>query len=154
RVTLRTARQADPEELEAEVVLIATGRRPVTEDMGLESLGVELDRGYVVPRDWERLETSVPGVHVVGDLLPPPSLALAHASFAEGMRVAEVLAARPTPALHHPRLPRLSPAGRPLCSPTPGCRGSPTRRRRWPASGSPRRRRARSARTWSPTACP
>jgi hypothetical protein len=75
-VTLRTARQPDPEALEAEVVLIATGRRPVTEDIGLESLGVELDRGYVVPpHDWERLETSVDGVHVVGDLLPPPSLA-------------------------------------------------------------------------------
>jgi dihydrolipoamide dehydrogenase len=108
RVTLRTGKQADAETLEAEVVLIATGRRPVTEEMGLESLGVELDRGYVVPRDWERLETSVEGVHVVGDLLPPPSLALAHASFAEGMRVAEVLAGRPTPVLHYPWVPRVT----------------------------------------------
>jgi dihydrolipoamide dehydrogenase len=108
RVTLRTAPQPDPEELEAEVVLIATGRRPVTKDIGLESLGVELDRGYVVPRDWERLETSVKGVHVVGDLLPPPSLALAHASFAEGLRVAEVLAGRPTPVLHYPWVPRVT----------------------------------------------
>jgi dihydrolipoamide dehydrogenase len=108
RVTVRTARQADPESLDAEVVLIATGRRAVTENIGLESLGVEVDRGYVVPRDWERLETSVAGVHVVGDLLPPPSLALAHASFAEGMRVAEVLAGRPTPVLHYPWVPRVT----------------------------------------------
>ena len=108
RVTLRTAKQPDPETLEAEVVLIATGRRPVTEDIGLESLGVELDRGYVVPGDWGRLETSVEGVFVVGDLLPPPSLALAHASFAEGMRVAEVVAGTPTPVLHYPWVPRVT----------------------------------------------
>ncbi|MGO4425061.1 dihydrolipoyl dehydrogenase, partial [Streptomyces sp. MCAF7] len=38
------------------------------------------------------LETAVPGIHVVGDLLPPPSLGLAHASFTEGLLVAETLA--------------------------------------------------------------
>jgi dihydrolipoamide dehydrogenase len=78
--------------LETEKVLVAIGRVPVTENTGLEELGVKLDRGYVVPSDWATLQTSVPGIYAVGDILPPPSLALAHASFAEGIRVAEALA--------------------------------------------------------------
>lgn len=82
-------------EFRAEQLLLAVGREPVSEGLGLEDLGVTLERGYVVPRSWDRLETAVPGVHVVGDLLPPPSLALAHASFAEGLLVAETLAGSP-----------------------------------------------------------
>ncbi len=78
--------------LEAEKVLVAIGRIPVSENTGLEEVGVKVDRGYVVPSDWATLQTSVPGIYAVGDILPPPSLALAHASFAEGIRVAEVLA--------------------------------------------------------------
>ncbi|MGC8626376.1 MAG: dihydrolipoyl dehydrogenase [Acidimicrobiales bacterium] len=78
--------------LVADVLLSAIGRAPVSDGLGLDEIGVRRDRGFVVPADWARLETDVPGVHVVGDLLPPPSLALAHASFAEGMLVAEVLA--------------------------------------------------------------
>lgn len=78
--------------ISAEILLVATGRRPVTEDMGYEAVGVAMDRGFVTPADWNTLETNVPGVYAVGDILPPPSLALAHASFAEGMRVAEHVA--------------------------------------------------------------
>lgn len=87
--------EATTMELRAEQLLLAIGREPVSEGLGLEDLGVTIDRGYVVPRSWDRLETAVPGVHVVGDLLPPPSLALAHASFAEGLLVAETLAGSP-----------------------------------------------------------
>jgi dihydrolipoamide dehydrogenase len=76
----------------AEVLLIATGRRPLTDGMGYAEIGVALDRGFVTPGNWTTLETTVPGVYAVGDILPPPSLALAHASFAEGMRVAEHVA--------------------------------------------------------------
>ncbi len=82
--------------LVAELLLVAIGRAPVTDGLGLDEIGVRRDRGFVVPADWSRLETHVPGVHVVGDLLPPPSLALAHASFAEGLLVAEALAGYPT----------------------------------------------------------
>ncbi len=78
--------------LETEKVLVAIGREPVTRDIGLEDVGIKLDRGYVVPMDWATLETSVANIYAVGDILPPPSLALAHASFAEGIHVAEALA--------------------------------------------------------------
>ncbi|MGI5348210.1 dihydrolipoyl dehydrogenase [Streptomyces sp. CA-250714] len=83
----------------AERLLVAVGRVPVTDGLNLAAAGLATDeRGFVPPADWATLETAVPGVFVVGDLLPPPSLGLAHASFAEGLVVAETLAGlRPRP---------------------------------------------------------
>jgi dihydrolipoamide dehydrogenase len=89
-----------------EVILSAVGRSPVSDDLGLDELGVRRERGFVVPANWDRLETDVGGVHVVGDLLPPPSLALAHASFAEGLLVAETLAGVATPPIQYAGVPR------------------------------------------------
>lgn len=96
--TLRTPR-GESRTVEAERLLVAVGRVPVTDGLGLAAAGLATDeRGYVPPAHWSRLETVVPGIHVVGDLLPPPSLGLAHASFAEGLLVAETLAGlRPAP---------------------------------------------------------
>jgi dihydrolipoamide dehydrogenase len=95
-------------EVTAELVLVATGRRPVTEDMGIEEIGVRLDRGFIVPANWDTLETHVPGVYAVGDVLPPPSLALAHASFAEGMLVAELAAGLDSPPIDYAGVPRVT----------------------------------------------
>jgi dihydrolipoamide dehydrogenase len=100
--------KGDKSEVSAELLLVATGRAPVTEGMGLEEVGVELDRGFVVPADWDTLQTSVEGVYAVGDVLPPPSLALAHASFAEGMLVAELVAGRQPPAIDYAGVPRVT----------------------------------------------
>jgi dihydrolipoamide dehydrogenase len=99
RATVRTAR-GETRALRVERLLVAVGREPVTDGLGLAAAGVATDaRGFVAPADWSRLETASPGVHVVGDLLPPPSLGLAHASFAEALLVAETLAGvRPAPA--------------------------------------------------------
>ncbi|WP_136102769.1 dihydrolipoyl dehydrogenase [Streptomyces sp. S816] len=98
RARVRTAR-GETRTLTARRLLVAVGRIPVTEGLDLAAAGLATDaRGFVVPADRDRLETAVPGIHVVGDLLPPPSLGLAHASFAEGLVVAETLAGlRPTP---------------------------------------------------------
>lgn len=98
RAAVRTPR-GETRTVEAQRLLVAVGRVPVTDGLGLAAAGLGTDeRGHVVPADWGRLETSVPGIHVVGDLLPPPSLGLAHASFAEGLLVAETLAGlRPAP---------------------------------------------------------
>ncbi|MGW3564265.1 dihydrolipoyl dehydrogenase [Streptomyces sp. NPDC000941] len=92
RATVRPAR-GEPRTLDAQRLLVAVGRAPVTDALNLGAAGLTTDdRGFVAPADWSRLETAVPGIHVVGDLLPPPSLGLAHASFAEGLLVAETLA--------------------------------------------------------------
>ncbi|WP_298324803.1 dihydrolipoyl dehydrogenase [Haloactinopolyspora sp.] len=76
------------ESIDADVLLVAVGRGPVTEGLGFEEAGVTLDRGFV--RTDERLRTSVPGVYAVGDLVY--GLQLAHRGFAHGIFVAEEIA--------------------------------------------------------------
>lgn len=108
RATLRLAKGAE-RTVTVDRLLVAIGRTPVTEGLDLSAAGLRTDdRGHVPPADWDRLETSVPGVHVVGDLLPPPSLGLAHASFAEGVRVADALASVPGRAVDYQAVPRVT----------------------------------------------
>ncbi|HQY95376.1 MAG TPA: dihydrolipoyl dehydrogenase [Phycicoccus sp.] len=83
---------ADP--IEADLLLVAVGRGPVTEGLGYEEAGVTLDRGYVVAD--ERCRTSLSDVYAVGDIVP--GLQLAHRGFAQGIFVAEEIAGlEPTP---------------------------------------------------------
>ena len=84
-----TVEGGDASHLDAEVLLVAVGRGPVTEGAGLDAAGVELDdRGFVAVD--EQCRTNVEGVWAVGDVIP--TLGLAHASFQEGMLVADQLA--------------------------------------------------------------
>ncbi len=112
QVTVTVTSKGRTSEVSAELLLVATGRGAVTEGLGYEGIGVQLDRGYVVPADWATLETAAPGVYAVGDLLPPPSLALAHASFAEGMLVAELAAGLQSPPIDYAGVARVT-----YCSP-------------------------------------
>ncbi|WP_328583857.1 dihydrolipoyl dehydrogenase [Streptomyces sp. NBC_00370] len=108
RAVVRAAR-GESRTVEAERLLVAVGRAPVTEGLDLAAAGLTTDeRGHVVPADWTRLETAVPGIHVVGDLLPPPSLGLAHASFAEGLLVAETLAGVASQPVDYATVPRVT----------------------------------------------
>ncbi|MGV9275111.1 dihydrolipoyl dehydrogenase [Streptomyces griseosporeus] len=108
RAQVRTAR-GEVRTVEAERLLVAVGRVPVTDGLDLAAAGLATDeRGFVVPADWRRLETAVPGVHVVGDLLPPPSPGLAHASFAEGLLVAETLAGVVSAPVDYAAVPRVT----------------------------------------------
>ncbi len=84
------------ETLQADLLLVAVGRGPVSAGLGYEDVGVSVDRGFV-PTD-ERLRTNVPGVYAVGDLVP--GLQLAHRGFAHGIFVAEEIAGRqPVPVV-------------------------------------------------------
>ena len=75
-------------ELTGDKVLVAVGRRPFSEGLGLEGLGVELDkRGFIQVN--EHLETNVPGIFAIGDVVPGPMLA--HKAEEEGVAVAEYL---------------------------------------------------------------
>ncbi|TQJ90730.1 dihydrolipoamide dehydrogenase [Streptomyces sp. SLBN-31] len=107
RARVRTAR-GETRTVEVERLLVAVGRAPVTEGLHLAAAGLGTEtRGFVAPADWARLETAVSGVHVVGDLLPPPSLGLAHASFAEGLLVAETLAGVESVPVDYASVPRV-----------------------------------------------
>ena len=77
------------EEIEADVVLVAIGRRPYINGLGLDQVGVELDnRGRV--KIGKHFETSVPGIYAIGDVVEGPMLA--HKAEEEGVALAELLA--------------------------------------------------------------
>jgi len=69
--------------------LVSIGRRPYTEGLGLEALGVEIDNRGVIQVD-DRFQTAVPGVYAIGDCVPGPMLA--HKAEDEGMICVEMLA--------------------------------------------------------------
>ena len=71
--------------VEAELLLVAVGRGPVTEGLGFDEQGVEMERGFV--RTDERCRTNLEGVYAVGDIVP--GLQLAHRGFQQGIFVAE-----------------------------------------------------------------
>ncbi|HXE81067.1 MAG TPA: dihydrolipoyl dehydrogenase [Vicinamibacterales bacterium] len=94
------------EKLEAEYLLVATGRRPVTEGLGVEELGLALERGYI--RVDELYRTNVPGIAAIGDVITvggAPHPQLAHVSSAEGIVVAERLAGQETRPINYDHVP-------------------------------------------------
>jgi dihydrolipoamide dehydrogenase len=92
------------ETIEAEVLLVAVGRGPVSAGLGYEEQGVAIDRGFVTVDEYCR--TSVPGVYAVGDLIP--TLQLAHVGFAEGILVAEHIAGLPVVPIDYAGVPRIT----------------------------------------------
>ncbi|UOQ60891.1 dihydrolipoyl dehydrogenase [Leucobacter rhizosphaerae] len=74
--------------LAADYLLVAVGRGPVTQGLGYEEVGIEMDRGFVLTTD--RLATNVPGVYAIGDIVP--GLQLAHRGYQQGIFVAEEIA--------------------------------------------------------------
>jgi len=87
-VTVEPAAGGDAQVLAADVVLVAIGRRPYTEGLGLEAAGVTLERGRVVIND--HFQSSVPGIYAIGDVVRGPMLA--HKAEDEGVAVAELIA--------------------------------------------------------------
>ncbi len=73
---------------DADVVLVAIGRRPYTQGLGLEAAGVAMERGQVVIDD--HFATNIPGIYAIGDVVRGPMLA--HKAEDEGIAVAEILA--------------------------------------------------------------
>jgi dihydrolipoamide dehydrogenase len=75
--------------MKADVVLVAIGRRPYTEGLGIREIGVELnDRGFIKVND--KFQTSIPNIYAIGDVVPGPMLA--HKAEDEGVIVAEIIA--------------------------------------------------------------
>jgi dihydrolipoamide dehydrogenase len=94
----------DGKEIEAELLLVAVGRAPVSEGLGYEEQGVTLDRGYVVVDEYCR--TSVSTISAVGDLIP--TLQLAHVGFGEGILVAERVAGLDVVPIDYAGVPRIT----------------------------------------------
>lgn len=75
-------------EISVEVVLVAVGRAPIIDDIGLDKAGVKTDRGFIVVDD--HLQTTAKNVYAIGDVAKPPLLA--HKASGEGMAVVEHIA--------------------------------------------------------------
>jgi len=88
-LSIEPAAGGDGEEVRADRVLVAIGRRPYTEGLGLDRMGVDVD-GRGVIRVNGRFQTSVPGIFAIGDCVPGPMLA--HKAEDEGILCAEMLA--------------------------------------------------------------
>jgi dihydrolipoamide dehydrogenase len=87
-LTVEPAAGGAAQTIEADTVLVAIGRRPYTEGLGLEAVGVELERGRV--KIDHHFQTNVPGIYAIGDVVEGPMLA--HKAEEEGVALAEQLA--------------------------------------------------------------
>jgi dihydrolipoamide dehydrogenase len=88
-LTLEPAAGGKAETLEADCVLVAIGRRPNTEGLGVDAIGLEPNKRGQIETD-HRFQTKVPGVWAIGDVIPGPMLA--HKAEDEGIAVAENIA--------------------------------------------------------------
>ncbi len=91
KVNYKLRKDDSAHSLDADVVLVATGRKPFTEGLGLDALGVEMsERGQIkVDAHWQ---TNVPGIYAIGDVIDGPMLA--HKAEDEGMAAAEQVAGK------------------------------------------------------------
>ncbi len=88
KATIEPSTGGESKVIDADVVLVAVGRRPFTEGLGLEALGVKTERGQVIVD--AHFATNVPGIYAIGDVIRGPMLA--HKAEDEGVAVAELLA--------------------------------------------------------------
>ena len=101
-LTVHAHRGDETGDLEVDAIVVSVGRRPRSENIGLEGSGVEVDeRGYV--RVDEHLRTAVPGVFAVGDLVATP--ALAHVGFAEAIVAIRTILGEDVPGVDYDRVP-------------------------------------------------
>ena len=98
--------QAKSESLTVEMLLVATGRGPVTDGLGVETIGLKMDRGYVVVDSL--FQTNVPGVSAIGDVITMggPHYQLAHVSSMEAVLLAEKIAGHQVQAINYDHVPR------------------------------------------------
>jgi dihydrolipoamide dehydrogenase len=89
-VRVRVSSEKGEETLEAEIALMAIGIQGNVENIGLEAVGIELDRGYIKVDSYYR--TNLPGIYAIGDVVGPPWLA--HVATAEGITCIEAIAGK------------------------------------------------------------
>jgi dihydrolipoamide dehydrogenase len=92
------------DDFEADLLLVAVGRGPLTGDLGYEQQGVTVERGFVLTDD--RLHTNIEGVYAVGDVVP--GMQLAHRGFAHGIFVAEDIAGLEPAVVDEVGIPRVT----------------------------------------------
>jgi dihydrolipoamide dehydrogenase len=100
-VTITFESGGKQETLDVECVLVAAGRAPNVEDLGLEAAGVKTAKGFIAVDG--KLQTSAPGTYAIGDVAGPPLLA--HKGSREGMVAAEAIAGHATRPIDYSNVP-------------------------------------------------
>jgi dihydrolipoamide dehydrogenase len=108
KVTVKNRQTGATNVLECDVVLSAAGVAPNTENIGLEALGIKTDRGFILVD--EKMQTNVPGIYAIGDVLP--TQALAHVASAEGITCVEAISGMHVSKINYDNIP-----GCTYCSP-------------------------------------
>jgi dihydrolipoamide dehydrogenase len=95
-----------PQKATFDILLVATGRGPVTEGLGAEALGIKMDRGYIVVDPL--FQTNVAGISAIGDVITMggPHYQLAHVSSMEGILLAERIAGQHVTPINYDHVPR------------------------------------------------
>jgi dihydrolipoyl dehydrogenase len=101
RITVTLA-NGKREEIEAEKLLVAVGRKPATENIGLDNTRVQMDRGFIKVNEW--METAEPGVYAIGDVAAGTPL-LAHVASMQGLVAVARIAGRPAKPINPRRIP-------------------------------------------------
>ena len=101
-----TTKDGKQEQLEAEKLLVAVGRKPNSENIGLENTRVELDRGFIKVDPYQR--TAEPGVYAIGDVVAGTPQ-LAHVATMEGMIAVAHMAGKPAVPINKNRIPSATP---------------------------------------------
>ncbi len=101
-VTFTVSKDGQTETIQTRKALIAIGVAPNSDNLGLETVGVNTDRGFIQIN--EKMETNVPGIYAIGDVTG--KLALAHVASAQGIVAAEAIAGHQTRPLNYKNMPR------------------------------------------------
>jgi dihydrolipoamide dehydrogenase len=109
-VEVTIEKDGSPETLKADRLFVAIGRAPRSENIGLEGVGVEVDRGFVTVD--ANFRTNVDGVYAIGDVIAVPEAnwphpQLAHVAFIEGIKVAEQLAGMDVAPVDYKNIPHV-----------------------------------------------
>ena len=114
-VTLAYSKDGKKQELSAETVLVAVGRKPLTEGIGLEKTKAKVERGYLHTNEW--METAEPGLYAIGDIVAGMPW-LAHAAMWQGMAAVAKMAGKPAVPVRRDRIPMVT-----FCEPQIGSIG-------------------------------
>jgi dihydrolipoamide dehydrogenase len=101
KVKVKNKETGATEIIDCEIVLSATGVTPNTENIGLEALGVKMERGFISTDDF--YQTNVPGIYAIGDVLA--TQALAHVASAEGILCVEKIAGKHVEKIDYNNIP-------------------------------------------------
>lgn len=114
-VTVTYSKDGKKAELTAETLLVAVGRRPLTEGIGLEKTKVKVEKGYLHTNEW--METAEPGLYAIGDIVAGMPW-LAHAAAWQGLAAVAKIAGKPAQPVRRDRIPMVT-----FCEPQIGSIG-------------------------------